>query len=57
MDEQFHDLGLDYNTSNNMDWSDKDHNGSNTEWRLSLGLEPRYWQGLLTTAALPEDEE
>ncbi|KFZ20056.1 hypothetical protein V501_00316 [Pseudogymnoascus sp. VKM F-4519 (FW-2642)] len=49
--EQFHNLGLDNNTSNNMVWSSNDQRGPNAEFRLSLGLDPQYWQGLWTTAA------
>lgn len=56
-DEQFHNLGLDDNTSNNMVWSSNDQRGPNPEFRLSLGLDPQYWQGLWTTTALPEEEE
>ncbi|KFY45235.1 hypothetical protein V494_01053 [Pseudogymnoascus sp. VKM F-4513 (FW-928)] len=55
--EQFQNLGLDDNASNNMVWSSNDQRGPNAEFRLSLGLDPQYWQGLWTATALPEEEE
>ena len=58
-DEKSHGLRLDDNpipTSKNMVWTGQDQERWNTEWRLSLGLDPQYWQGLWNTAALPEEE-
>ncbi|OBT60346.1 hypothetical protein VE03_10110 [Pseudogymnoascus sp. 23342-1-I1] len=56
--EQFHNLGLEDHTGNNMVWSGtNDPRGPNTEWRLSLGLDPQYWHGLWAGAALREERE
>lgn len=64
-DEQFLNLRLDnpmpmsvngsLGDSNGMAWAGQQQMGPDGQWRLSLGLDPQYWQGLWTD--LPAEDE